>query len=71
MSKEEMFKELADAIISCKKDVVVAAVNKAKGQGIAPAEIIEKGLAAGMNAHLAKPIEPEKMYGAIAKQLFF
>ncbi|MGD9779996.1 B12-binding domain-containing protein, partial [Methanomethylovorans sp.] len=49
MSKEEMFKELADAIISCKKDVVVAAVNKAKGQGIAPAEIIEKGLAAGMN----------------------
>jgi dimethylamine corrinoid protein len=49
MSKEEMFKELSDAIISCKKDVVVAAVNKAKGQGIAPAEIIEKGLAAGMN----------------------
>ncbi|MGB3908216.1 MAG: dimethylamine corrinoid protein 3, partial [Methanomethylovorans sp.] len=42
MSKEEMFKELADAIISCKKDEVVAAVNKAKGQGIAPAEIIEK-----------------------------
>ena len=34
-------------------------------------EDIQKSLAAGMNAHLAKPIEPEKMYGAIAKQLFF
>ena len=43
MSKEEMFKELADAIISCKKDEVVAAVNKAKGQ-YCPAEIIEKVL---------------------------
>jgi dimethylamine corrinoid protein len=49
ISNEEMFKELSDAIVSCKKDAVEAAVEKAKGEGIAPAEIIEKGLAAGMN----------------------
>ncbi len=49
MSKEETFKMLSDAIVSCKKDAVEAAVNKAKDEGIAPAEIIEKGLAAGMN----------------------
>ncbi|WP_091688301.1 dimethylamine corrinoid protein MtbC [Methanococcoides vulcani] len=45
---EELFKELSDAVVSCKKDDVVAAVNKAKGQ--APAvELIDNGLAAGMN----------------------
>jgi dimethylamine corrinoid protein len=44
-----MFKELADAVITCKNDVVTAAVEKARSQGIEPAEIIEKGLAAGMN----------------------
>jgi dimethylamine corrinoid protein len=49
MSKEETFKMLSDAIVSCKKDAVEAAVQKAKDEGIAPAEIIEKGLAAGMN----------------------
>ncbi|WP_305065074.1 dimethylamine corrinoid protein MtbC [Methanococcoides sp.] len=49
MSKEEMFKELADAVISCKKDAVDAAVEKARSEGLEPAEIIEKGLAAGMN----------------------
>ncbi|WP_209619780.1 dimethylamine corrinoid protein MtbC [Methanolobus bombayensis] len=49
MSNEETFKELSDAIVSCKKDVVEAAVEKARDGGIAPAEIIEKGLAAGMN----------------------
>ncbi|MBP1909598.1 dimethylamine corrinoid protein MtbC [Methanolobus bombayensis] len=49
MSNEEMFKELSDAVVTCKKDVVTAAVEKAKGEGIPPAEIIEKGLAAGMN----------------------
>ncbi|MDO9517792.1 MAG: dimethylamine corrinoid protein MtbC [Methanosarcinaceae archaeon] len=49
MSKEEIFKELADAVVSCKKDVVDAAVEKARSEGIEPAEIIEKGLAAGMN----------------------
>ncbi len=49
MSKEEMFKELSDAIVSCKKDAVEAAVEKARDEGIDAAEIIEKGLAAGMN----------------------
>ncbi|AEH60471.1 methyltransferase cognate corrinoid protein [Methanosalsum zhilinae DSM 4017] len=49
MSKEELIKELSDAIISCKKDNVLAAVEKAKDAGMEPAEIIEKGLAAGMN----------------------
>ncbi|WP_207205291.1 B12-binding domain-containing protein, partial [Methanolobus psychrotolerans] len=49
MSKEELFKELSDAVITCKKDVVTAAVEKARSEGIPPAEIIEKGLAAGMN----------------------
>ncbi|WP_406670627.1 dimethylamine corrinoid protein MtbC [Methanolobus sp. ZRKC4] len=49
MSNEEMYKELSDAIVSCKNDAVEAAVEKARGQGIAPADIIENGLAAGMN----------------------
>ncbi|WP_292388059.1 dimethylamine corrinoid protein MtbC [Methanosarcina sp. UBA5] len=48
MSKEELLQELADAIISCKKDTVLAVVEKAKGE-LEPSEIIEKGLAAGMN----------------------
>ena len=42
-----MLQELAGAIISCKKDVVLAAVEKAKGE-MEPSEIIDKGLAAGM-----------------------
>ncbi len=47
-NKEELIQELSDAIISCKKDAVLAAVEKAK-EVMEPAEIIEKGLAAGMN----------------------
>ncbi|BBL65342.1 MULTISPECIES: dimethylamine corrinoid protein MtbC [Methanosarcina] len=47
-SEEELLQELSEAIISCKKDAVLAAVEKAK-QVMEPAEIIEKGLAAGMN----------------------
>jgi dimethylamine corrinoid protein len=49
ISKEEVLKELADAVISCKKDAVLAAVDKAKGEKIDPSEMIEKGLSAGMN----------------------
>ncbi|KXS40258.1 MAG: Dimethylamine corrinoid protein 2 [Methanolobus sp. T82-4] len=49
MINEEMFKELSDAIVSCKKDAVTATVEKARDEGIPPAEIIDKGLAAGMN----------------------
>ncbi|HII79705.1 MAG TPA: dimethylamine corrinoid protein 3, partial [Methanosarcina sp.] len=48
MSKEELLQELAGAMISCKKDAVLAAVEKAKGE-LEPSEIIEKGLAEGMN----------------------
>jgi dimethylamine corrinoid protein len=44
-----MLQELASAVISCKKDTVLAAVEKAKGEKMDPSEIIEKGLAAGMN----------------------
>ncbi|MCQ1536704.1 dimethylamine corrinoid protein 3 [Methanosarcina sp. KYL-1] len=47
-TKEELIQELSNAIISCKKDTVLAAVEKAK-QVMEPAEIIDKGLAAGMN----------------------
>ena len=43
-----MLQELTAAVISCKKDAVLAAVEKAKGK-LEPSEIIEKGLAAGMN----------------------
>lgn len=47
-TKEELIQELSDAVISCKKDAVLAAVEKAK-QVMEPAEIIDKGLSAGMN----------------------
>jgi dimethylamine corrinoid protein len=43
-----LLQELAGAVITCKKDAVLAAVEKAKGE-LDPSEIIEKGLAAGMN----------------------
>ncbi|WP_135612611.1 dimethylamine corrinoid protein MtbC [Methanococcoides sp. AM1] len=48
MSKEELYKELADAVVSCKKDAVLAAVEKARGE-VSGSDIIENGLAAGMN----------------------
>ena len=47
-SKEELLQELSESIVSCKKDRVIDAVNKAK-EVMEPSEIIEKGLAAGMN----------------------
>jgi dimethylamine corrinoid protein len=47
-TEEELIQELSDAVISCKKDAVLAAVEKAK-QVMEPAQIIERGLAAGMN----------------------
>jgi dimethylamine corrinoid protein len=49
MTKEETLKELSDAVVSCKRDLVEEAVEKAIAQCILPEEIIEKGLAAGMN----------------------
>jgi len=47
-TKEELIQELSDAVISCKRDAVIAAVEKAK-LVLEPAEIIDKGLSAGMN----------------------
>ncbi|MFI5383663.1 MAG: dimethylamine corrinoid protein 3, partial [Methanosarcina thermophila] len=38
-SKEELLQELSDAIVSCKKDRVIDAVNKAK-EVMEPSEII-------------------------------
>ncbi len=45
---EGLLHEVADAVISCKKDKVLEAVEKAKAE-LPPEEIIEKGLSAGMN----------------------
>jgi CheY-like chemotaxis protein len=32
-------------------------------------EDVARSLEAGMNAHLGKPVEPERLYDTIAKQL--
>ncbi len=45
---EALLSEVADAVISCKKDKVLEAVAKAKAE-LPPEEIIEKGLSVGMN----------------------
>ncbi|WP_440948523.1 dimethylamine corrinoid protein MtbC [Methanosarcina sp. T3] len=45
---EGLLHEVADAVISCKKEKVLEAVLKARAE-IPPEEIIEKGLSAGMN----------------------
>ncbi len=45
---EALLSEVANAVISCKKDKVLEAVEKAKAE-FPPEEIIEKGLSAGMN----------------------
>jgi dimethylamine corrinoid protein len=47
-TNEEFIQELSDAVISCKRDAVLAAVEKAK-KVMEPSEIIDKGLSAGMN----------------------
>ena len=47
-TNEELIQELSDAVISCKRDAVLAAVEKAK-KVMEPSEIIDKGLSAGMN----------------------
>ena len=48
MTKNESYSELSNAVISCKKDKVLEAVEKARLE-LDPSEIIDKGLAAGMN----------------------
>lgn len=45
---EGLLHEIADAVIPCKKDKVLEAVEKAKTE-LPPEEIIEKGLSPGMN----------------------
>lgn len=47
-ANEDLYKELSDAVVSCKKDIVLAAVENARGKLDAP-DIIENGLSAGMN----------------------
>jgi dimethylamine corrinoid protein len=49
VSKEETLQEISDAVVSCKVDAVEAAVEKAMNEGIEPFEIIENGLASGVN----------------------
>ena len=49
MSREETLQGISDAVVSCKVDAVKAAVEKAMNEGIGAAEIVEKGLASGVN----------------------
>ncbi|WP_440952292.1 dimethylamine corrinoid protein MtbC [Methanococcoides sp. FTZ1] len=48
MAKDELFKELSDAVVSCRKDDVIAAVKKGMTQASA-VDLIDNGLAMGMN----------------------
>ncbi|MEA1985545.1 MAG: dimethylamine corrinoid protein MtbC, partial [Euryarchaeota archaeon] len=47
-ANEDLYKELSNAVVSCKKDEVLAAVEHARGKLDAP-DIIENGLSSGMN----------------------
>ncbi|WNY29109.1 Methionine synthase [Methanimicrococcus stummii] len=47
MDKQALLKELSDAMVSCKADVIMAATKKAVDDGMSSVEIID-GLAAGM-----------------------
>ncbi|NLI62081.1 MAG: dimethylamine corrinoid protein 3 [Methanosarcinaceae archaeon] len=47
MDKEQIFKELSDAMVTCKKDQIDAAVAKAQKDGMPDVDIVD-GLAAGM-----------------------
>ena len=49
MSKEEIFEELANAVINCKADLSKAAAEKVLAEGINPVEAINEGLVKGMN----------------------
>lgn len=49
MLEEKIFKEISNAVVSCKKELVEAAVDKAIIEGILPGDIIERGLAPGIN----------------------
>ncbi|MDY0266637.1 MAG: B12-binding domain-containing protein [Methanimicrococcus sp.] len=47
MDKEAIFKELSDAMVSCKADMIMTATTKAVEAGVSSVDIID-GLAAGM-----------------------
>jgi dimethylamine corrinoid protein len=49
MSKGETLQAISDAIVSCNGNATEAAVERARKEGIEAAEIIEKGLASGVN----------------------
>ena len=49
MSKEEIFEELANAVINCKADLSKAAAEKVLAEGINPVDAINEGLVKGMN----------------------
>lgn len=49
MSKEEIFEELANAVVNCKADLSKAAAEKVLAEGINPVEAINEGLVKGMN----------------------
>ncbi|QLC48941.1 corrinoid protein [Methanolobus zinderi] len=49
MVKEEIFKDISNAVVSCKKDSVKSTVEKAFHEGIPPEVIIEKGIIRGMD----------------------
>ena len=72
MDKEAIFKELADAMVTCKKDNVAAAVKNAQDNGMTSPEIID-GLAAGMTVvgdqfERGKLFLPHVMMAATAMQ---
>ena len=49
MSKEEIFEELANAVVNCKADLSKAAAEKVLAERINPVEAINEGLVKGMN----------------------
>ncbi len=49
MSKEEIFEELANAVVNCKADLSKTAAEKVLAEGINPVEAINEGLVKGMN----------------------
>ena len=49
MSKEEIFEELANAVVNCKADLSKAAAEIVLAEGINPVEAINEGLVKGMN----------------------
>ena len=49
MTKEDIFEELAQAVVNCKADLSKAAAENALAEGVNPVEAINDGLVKGMN----------------------